>query len=138
MRWSVFKGKRRSAVKKKDIRPRLLRRRRLRKVQLVIAPLFLTFLVSLSLIPTQTLPVYPVSRAAVMQASQATTVVVRLQPFAYMTQFLHTNINRAGIFHLTTSSVVQRLQFRPWFHPQTTKHFTLLFLVGCFFLLRQR
>lgn len=48
-----------------------------------------------------------------MQASQATTVAVRLQPLAYMTQFLHTNINRAGIFHLTTSSVVEGLQFRP-------------------------
>lgn len=47
-----------------------------------------------------------------MQASPAATAVVSLQLFAYMTQFLHTNINRAGIFHLTTSSVVLGLQFR--------------------------
>lgn len=56
---------------------------------------------------TECFPIYRVSCAAGMQVSQATTVAVRIQLFAYMTQFLHTNINRAGVFHLTTSSVVQ-------------------------------
>lgn len=74
-----------------------------------------------------------------MQAPQATTVAVRLQPLAYMTQFLHTNINRTGIFHLTTSSVEEGLQFRPDYSSIRRKqnHLTPLFSVGCFFLLRQ-
>lgn len=47
---------------------------------------------------TKCFPISPVSCAAGMQASQATIVAVRLQPFAYMTQFQLTNINRSGIF----------------------------------------
>lgn len=143
MRWSVFKGKRRDAMKKKDIWPRILRKRRLRKVQLVIGPLFLPVSdFSCFSVPNsnaECFPIYRVSCAAGMQVSQATTVAVRLQPFAYMSQFLHTNINRAGVFHLTTNSVVQGFAVQTWlsFHPQKTKHLALRFSVGCFFLLRQ-
>lgn len=111
-------------MKKKDMWPRLLRKRRPRKVELVIAPLFLpqfqTLVVFRSLIPTHRvfsdLSCQLCCRDAALQAA---TVAVRLQPFAYMTQFLHTNINRAGIFHLTTSSVVQGLQFTPHYSPAT-------------------
>lgn len=124
MRWSVFRGKRREAMKKKDMWPRLRRKRRLRKVELIIAPLFLpqfqTFLVFRSLTPTHRvfsdLSCQLCCRDA---ASQAATAALRLQPFAYMTQFLHTNINRAGIFHLTTSSVVQGLPLAPDYSPAT-------------------
>lgn len=51
--------------------------------------------------------------AAGMQASPAATVVVRLQPFAHMTQFLHTNINRG--WHFPSDRQLYRsgvLQFR--------------------------
>lgn len=111
-------------MKKKDMWPRLRRKRRPRKVELIIAPLFLpqfqTFLVFRSLTPTHRvfsdLSCQLCCRDA---ASQAATAALRLQPFAYMTQFLHTNINRAGIFHLTTSSVVQGLQLAPDYSPAT-------------------
>lgn len=117
-RWSVFKGKRRGARKKKDIWPYPLRKRRRKKVRLIIAslllPHFRTF-VFLSAIPTNSNCFSPsaVSCAAGMQESQATILAVRIQPFVHMTQFRHTNINRAGIFHQTTGSPVQVLHFRP-------------------------
>lgn len=117
-RWSVFKGKRRDARKKKDIWPYPLRKRRRKKVRLTIAslflPHFLTF-VFLSAIPTNgnCFALSAVSCAAGMQASQATILAVRIQPFVHMTQFQHRSINRAGICHQTTGSPVQVSHFRP-------------------------
>lgn len=104
-----------------------------RRFSLIIAslflPHFLTF-VFLSAIPTNSecFPLSAVSCAAGMQASQATILAVRLQPSVHMTQFQHTNINRAGIFHQTTGSPVQVLHFRPAYSPicrqQSVSHFS--------------
>lgn len=91
-------------------------------------PRFLTSLLFLSAISTSRLFCFAVSCAAGMQASQATIVAVSLQPFAHTTQFQHTNINRAGIFRLTSGSVVQVLRFRPGYSPisrqQSISHFS--------------
>lgn len=81
-------------------------------------------------------PFSAVSCAAGMEASQATILAVRLQPFVHMTQFRHTNINRAGIFHQTTGSVVQVLHFSPAYssicRQQSISHFSFHYVASFF------